>query len=284
MKDKTFNLYWHKLIPFLAQTLGNLWFHVHKRRRNIAIDNITLALELPSLEAQKIARKNFIHLARVFLEFLIFPRLSFENVKSIISYNGGANFLRAKEKYGGFFVLTGHFGNWELMAYATPLVTSYTFDIVVRPLDNKFINNYVQKIRTKTGNIIIEKKNSVWKINESLRKGRVIGMLLDQKASHKEGIYVSFFGRNVLTHKALALLSLKTSYPVIPVYNHRTQKGDYKVFVLNPIAPTKHRSLRKSIYETTAQYNKVLEEIIRKDPVQWYWIHRRFRHSKPLTA
>ncbi len=284
MNKNAFDLYWYKLIPSVANILGNFWFSIHERRREIAISNIVTALQINYSKAKEIARKNFIHLSRVFLEFLLIPYLDSRNIQSIVSYKGGDNFLETRNKYGGFFILTGHFGNWELMAYATPLLTGYTFDIVVRPIDNGVVNRIVHKIRTKTGNRIIEKKDSVWKISESIRNNRVVGMLLDQKASHKEGIYVPLFNRQVLTHKALALISLKTSYPVLPVYNHRTRDGKYNIYVMQPIFPEKGKSLRTRVFETTLKYNKVFEKIVMKDPSQWYWIHRRFRYSKPLLS
>ncbi|SFM97889.1 lysophospholipid acyltransferase family protein [Thermodesulforhabdus norvegica] len=282
MKDRNLFFLWHRIIPGWADLLGKTWFRLHTSRRTVAVDNIVTALKCSEAEAAGIALRNFVHLARVFLEFPLLPLLNEGNVRYFVSYTGEENFHRAKNLGPGILILTGHFGNWELMAYATPLVMKVSLDIIARPLDNALLNRLTTRIRTRTGNRLIDKNFSFWKMTESLKNGRPVGILLDQKASQREGIYAPFFGRLVLTHRALAILACKTSCPVLPVYNYRKSDGTYTVRALPPLMFEKPTG--KAIYEATARFNEIFEKIIQEHPDQWYWIHRRFRYSKPINS
>lgn len=281
MKDRNLAFLWHHVVPRWAGILGTLWFELHTHRRITALNNIMTALKCPESEARKMAHRNFVHLARVFLEFPFLTFIDEKNARHFVNYSGEENFLKAKSYGSGILILTGHFGNWELMAYATPLVAKIHLDIVARPLDNKLLNRFVTRIRTQTGNRIINKDLSFWKVREYLKSGRIVAILLDQKASHREGIYAPFFGRLVLTHKAMAMLACGTGCPVLPVYNYRESDGTYTVKILPPLLFEKPKG--PEIQRATAEFNKILEGIIRAHPEQWYWIHRRFRHSKPLS-
>lgn len=285
MKDSTFRIYWTSIIPQAAKILGRLWYKVHNNRRRIAVDNLMLAMKFPKEKAEKVALANFIHLARVFLEFPLLPHCNEHNLLRMLSLDGPDFFLETAKRHRGFFIMTGHIGNWELMAYASPVLFNVSLDVIIRPLDNPWLNNLVTSIRTKTGNRMIPKKLATKKIRQSIKNGRIVAMLMDQKSSHNEGIYVPFFNRKVLTHKGLALLAIKMNRPVLPVYNHRQKWGDYKIYVARPIypPPKEYGDVKARVYKMTTDFNALFEAIVRKDPIQWYWIHRRFRHSIEFT-
>ncbi len=265
-----------KVIPPIAKVLGTTWFNLHKSRRLIAEENIKMALKYPPEKARNLALKNFIHLARVFLEFLAIPRINSSNVHEVVSLEGTNYIIEAKEKFGKICILSGHIGNWELMAYCAPLLTGQTVDIVARPQKPWWFNNLLYKVRTKTGNRLIYKKESIWSMLKTLNRGGNLAVLIDQKAIPKEGVLSEFFNKKVFTHKSLAILAYRKKCPVVPCFNLRMPNGKYMIKTLPPIDFSTYNFKEDAILEATNLFNKILEKMIMVDPTQWYWIHKRF--------
>jgi KDO2-lipid IV(A) lauroyltransferase len=124
----------------LAEFLGRLWFRLDTRHRLIALNNLRLAWgdELTERERRNLARKNFIHLARVVLELPYIRRLTPDEVDGFVAFDGLEHLDAALKKGRGVLVMTSHFGNWELMALAFSLLY-HPINIVIRPLDSPFL-------------------------------------------------------------------------------------------------------------------------------------------------
>ena len=137
----------------LAEILGRLWFRLDTKHRLIALNNLKLAWgdELTEKERKNIARKNFIHLARVVLELPYIRKVTPEEVEGFVSFDGLEHFNAAMEKGRGVLLLTSHFGNWELMALAFSLLYR-PINIVIRPLDIPLLDSLITHIRTRGGN------------------------------------------------------------------------------------------------------------------------------------
>jgi KDO2-lipid IV(A) lauroyltransferase len=178
----------------LAEFLGRLWFRLDTRHRLIALNNLRLAWgdELTERERRNLARKNFIHLARVVLELPYIRRLTPDEVDGFVAFDGLEHLDAALKKGRGVLVMTSHFGNWELMALAFSLLY-HPINIVIRPLDSPFLDNLVDSIRTRGGNKMIAKKGSVSKVLRLLAAGEVVGLLIDQNPAWYEGVFVPFF-------------------------------------------------------------------------------------------
>ena len=173
-----------KLSWKLAEFLGRVWFQVDRRHRQIALSNLKIAWgdELSENETRTIARKNFIHLARVLLELPYLSKLTPDDLDGFLAFHGIEHLKGALKQGRGVLVLASHFGNWELMALAFSL-RYRPINIVVRPLDNPFLDNLITKIRIRGGNQLIPKKGSVRKMLRLLAAGEVVALLLDQNAA-----------------------------------------------------------------------------------------------------
>jgi KDO2-lipid IV(A) lauroyltransferase len=182
----------------------------------------------------------------------------------------------------GLLVLASHFGNWEIMALAFSLKYR-PINLVVRPLDNLFLDTLIESVRARGGNQIIAKKGSLRKILHLLEQGEPVAMLIDQNVSRYEGVFVPFFKEIACTNKALSTLALRTDAPVIPAYNVRQQDGSYRVVIGPEVVLVRSGNTTRDIEENTARFNRVIESYVRRYPEQWFWVHRRWK-TRPHRA
>jgi KDO2-lipid IV(A) lauroyltransferase len=262
----------------LADSLGRIWFQLDKRHRQIALGNLKIAWgdELSESERRTIARGNFIHLARVLLELPHLRKLSSDDLDGFVSFHGIENFANALKRGRGVLLLASHFGNWELMALAFSL-RYHPINIVVRPLDNPFLDNLLTKIRTRGGNQLIPKKGSVRRMLHLLAAGDAVALLLDQNSDWYQGVFVPFFNEIACTNKTLSTIALRTGAPVIPAFNVRQPDGSYQIFCQPEIVLGKSGDITRDVEENTVKFNKIIETYVRRYPEQWFWVHQRWK-------
>jgi KDO2-lipid IV(A) lauroyltransferase len=242
------------------------------------LNNLKLAWgdELTAGERRNLARKNFIHLARVVLELPYIRKVTLSEVDGFVTFDGLENLDEALKKGRGVLVMTSHFGNWELMALAFSLLY-HPINIVIRPLDSPFLDSLIDSIRTRGGNKMIAKKGSVSKVLRLLAAGEVVGLLIDQNPAWYEGVFVPFFNEIACTNKALSSLALRTSAPVVPAYNVREPNGSYRIVLEPEVVLDRSGDARVDIEENTAKFNRIIESYVRRHPEQWFWVHQRWK-------
>jgi KDO2-lipid IV(A) lauroyltransferase len=190
----------------------------------------------------------------------------------------GIEHLRAMmERHGRALLLTAHLGNWELLPVACGL-TDYRLSVVLRPLDAPWLDRMVMRLREKTGVELIDKRAALRPVLRALAGGRMVGILLDQNAARREGVFVPFFGRDASTSKSMAVLALRTGIPIVPAFIRRERWGAHRVVVRPAIPlPDPPGALEPAIVALTARCAEVIEAAIRETPEQWLWIHDRWR-------
>ncbi len=261
--------------------LGAAWHALDLEHRRTAEANIRLALGMNEAEARRLALENFRHLARVFAEFPLMGRMTRENHRRFVEPSGEEHLLKSLERGRGVLILTGHFGNWEWMAYSAPFFLPARLNIVARPVRPEALNRWVTRLRERSGNRVIAKEYALLHTLKALKRNEMVGFLLDQNAGKKTGVWAPFFGGCVLTHKTLAHIALRTGAPVHPVFNHRLPDGRYQIEMGREIPAPSHGTLEEKTAAMTAAFNRIIEEQIRRFPDQWYWVHRRFRRFRP---
>lgn len=277
-----------KLIGFFPKTwtagmadfLGGMLFCVDKKHRGIAMDNLTYAFghEKQPEEIKRIARQVFINLVKVVFEIGWSLNLDERCLYKHFKIDGYHHIKNAYEKGKGVLVLTAHFGNWELLTVIGKII-KFTINIVVRPLDFKPLDQFIFNLRTRFGGKIIPKERSIHTIIRSLHRGEIVVLLMDQNVDWYEGVFVDFMGHRACTSKGLALLALKTGVPVIPVFMVREKSG-FRAEFGPEIVTVKSGDRQKDIENNTQEYNKVIENCIRRYPDQWFWVHQRWK-TKP---
>ena len=272
----------HRITWKLAEILGRLWHRMDARHRKIAMHNLELAYgdELSATEREAICRKTFIHLACVVLEFPLLTTLTADNVERFITFHGTENLDEVEQKRKGVLVMSSHFGNWELMSLAYSL-RFRPFSLVVRPLDNPFLDRLIDGVRTRGGNRTIPKSGSALNIIRLLRKGEGVAFLIDQNVDWYEGVFVPFFKELACTTKAVATLAQRTGLPVLPAYNFRRPDGRYQMVFEPEVQLIRTGNSVADIEENTALFNRIIERYVRSHPEQWFWLHQRWKTRPP---
>jgi KDO2-lipid IV(A) lauroyltransferase len=242
------------------------------RLRRIALRNLELAYpEKTAAERSEITDGVFRSIARIVYSFVLLPKINAKNVHQWISYEGLENYLAAKKLGRGILVATGHLGNWELSAYAHAIMTE-PMNVVVRPLDNRQLDEFVEGRRQLTGNKIIGKWDAPRSILRALKANEAVGMLIDQNTSLAEGVFVTFFGVPACATTAFMRMAARTGAPVIPGFAFWCEGTNRYVLRFYPPVP-----VSGDVQADTQRLHSVIEDIIRQHPDQWLWIHRRWK-------
>lgn len=231
---------------------------------------------------RRLARQASRHLGLVCGELAALLARPLPATLATLSLEGREHLDRAMASHGRALVLTAHLGNWELLAAAHRL-TPYPLAIVVRPLDSRWLNALAEEARRKTGVELIAKRGALRPVLDALRRGRMVGILLDQNAARNEGVFVPFFGRSASTSRALALLALRTRAPIVPIFARRTD-GRHRVLIAPPIVPPSGGASEAAVAELTGRCTAVIEAAIRDAPEQWLWSHDRWRTRPPRVS
>jgi len=278
------NLFPLTLRIWVFENLALLLYFIDGKHRRICQRNLHLAF--PEFQADQIvtlSRKVFRNLGRVFAEFTFIPRLHPGNIGRYITAEGMEHYDQARRKGKGVLVLTAHFGNWEWLAAAFPILFGHGGYVVVRPLDNRFLNRLVEALRTWTGNRTVPKQKSMGQLLRLLKRGQTLGILLDQNVSWQEGIFVPFFGELACTNIGLALLAMKTEAPVIPFFSIRQADGTYRIIIEPEIPLIRTGNKEWDIEQNTLNYTAMIERYVRNCPDHWFWVHQRWK-TRPWQA
>ncbi|NWF75977.1 MAG: lysophospholipid acyltransferase family protein [Nitrospirae bacterium] len=274
----------HGLSLKIGEILGLLLYYLWGSRRKIAINNLKTTLSLNAIAiskpAEKIIQEHFRNLGRSFSEVIkIYYGLGKKIVNSV-EIEGIENFLSAQSKGRGVLFVTGHCGNWELMA----IVMSAKFQgiaVVARSLNNIYLNKFVEKIREYYGNTVIYKKGALKKILKILNNNDCVGILMDQAVLSDEGYVIDFLGRGAWTTKMPALIARKTGSAVLPAFIHRTDKN-HKIVIHKEVVLSTNNDREQALKEDTKRFSEYIEEYIKKHPSEWLWIHRRWKRVKQV--
>ena len=262
--------------------LGLAVYTVHGRLRRVGLRNLTLAFpDMTDRERRSLLRGEFVSLGRQLAEVCLFPRYTRENVERIVAYSGFENFERAYARGKGVLFLTGHLGAWELSAFAHSL-QGHPLSIVMRSLDNPFVDKLIQGYRTMHGNRTVDKDDFVRGLLSAMKAGETVGILMDTNMTPPQGVFVDFFGIAACTASGLARIALRTDAAVVPGFTVWDKKLGKYILRFDPAVELIRTADNESdIVANTAKFTKVIEETIRQYPDQWLWVHRRWKTRPP---
>jgi Kdo2-lipid IVA lauroyltransferase/acyltransferase len=267
----------------VGDMLGLLLFHVWGSRRRIAIDNLSKCVSAGAIRitepAETVIRENFRNLGRSFIEVIkIYYGLGEKIIRSV-RIEGLEHFKAAQSKGKGVVLLTGHCGNWELLAIAASAKLS-GIAIVARPINNPYLNKIVERVRRKYGNEVIYKKGALKPIMKKLKNNECVGILMDQAVIPEEGYVLDFLGRGAWTTKMPAVIVRKTGASVIAGFIHRTVTG-HIITAYPEVELSGNNNKEEAVKEDTRKFSSYIENYIKEHPTEWLWIHRRWKRVKP---
>jgi KDO2-lipid IV(A) lauroyltransferase len=258
---------------WVGARLGDLAWAALPRRRAVALENLTRAFpERPAPELARVGRDSFRHLGMNFVESCVFYFRPPARLLSRVSIEGLSHFEAADALGRGMLLLTAHYGNWELLA-ASHALARFPLSVVMRPLDSPAFEPILERFRLRSGVELITKRRALTDIVDALRRRRMVGILLDQNASRREGVFVPFFGVPASTSKGMALIALRTGAPVLPVFIRRRPDGRHVVHAGAPVPVPSDGD----VVAFTRAFNEAIEAAIRAAPEQWFWLHRRWK-------
>ena len=252
------------------------------RLRRVGERNLSLALpELPKPERTRILRHVFRNLGWQLVEFCRMPRYTAQNTQGWIRTEGLEHYLAAQARGKGVLVLTGHLGAWELSSFYHSLM-GHPMAMVIRRLDNRLLDAYVNGIRCTHCNRVLHKDDFARGLLTAMRSGQTVGILMDTNMTPPQGVFVRFFGIEACTASGLARVALKTGAAVVPGFLLWEPSESQYVLHFGPELSFTHTSDHETdIVAATQQCNDVLESWIRRYPDQWLWIHRRWKTRPP---
>lgn len=271
----------------LAAAATRLLLQLFPKLRKTAEFNLNLAFPDWS-EAQRhaVIQQMTRNLGWMAVEFARMPKYTAKNIPRTVVLDGHENFLVGHKRGKGVLYLTGHIGAWELSSYAHALY-GFPLHYMARPLDNKPLDAMVNRYRGRSGNQPIYKNEAARLMLRVLKQAGTVGVLADQNTMPEEGVFVNFFGVSACTTTGIARVALHTDAAVVPGYAIWDEKlRKYRLRFEPPVELTRTGDMERDVLENTQRFAKVLEEIIRKYPGQWIWIHARWKNrpkgEKPL--
>jgi KDO2-lipid IV(A) lauroyltransferase len=262
----------------LAASVTSLLFRLQPKLQKTAEFNLRLAFPAwTDAERREVKRKMVRNLGWMAAEFARFPRLTKENVENVVVLEGHENFLEGQRRGNGVLYLTGHIGAWELSSFAHALY-GYPLHYLARPLDNKGLDALVNQYRGSSGNQPIFKNESARVMLKILKDSGTIGILADQNTMPEEGVFVEFFGKSACATTGIARVALHTGAAVVPGYAYWDETMQkYRLRFEPPVDLVRTGDAERDIFENTQRFAKAIEEIIRRHPEQWVWIHKRWK-------
>jgi KDO2-lipid IV(A) lauroyltransferase len=258
--------------------LAQIVYLLHGRLRRVGMRNLELAFpEKSRAERAHILRGEFTSLGRQLAEVCHFPGYTLENVEQVVIYDGLENYERAYAREKGVLFLTAHFGGWELSAF-THSLHGHWMHVVMRPMDNVYLDRTIRRYRTMHGNKTVDKDDFVRGLLAAMKAGEVVGILMDTNMTPPQGIFVDFFGIPACTASGLARIALRTDAAVVPTFTIWDAALDkYRLRFDPALELIRTGDQEADIAANTQMFTTVIEDYVRKYPEQWLWVHRRWK-------
>jgi KDO2-lipid IV(A) lauroyltransferase len=265
----------------LARWLATLCRDVVRFRFDVIDDNLRHAFpEMSAAARRELNWRMWEHLFLLMFEVVHAPRKIHDtNWRDYVTLENADRLIRAFFDDRPTVIICGHYGNFELSGYMLGILGFPSFTIA-RPLENPYVDRYLNDFRRMTGQYILPKAGSALEIKSILERGGILALLGDQHAGPK-GCWVDFFGRPASSHKAIALFALGNEAPAAFCYARRNGKPLHLVMsVPEVLDPRKIPAEMRSVPAITQWYTRHLEHTIREEPRQYWWVHRRWRDDR----
>ena len=243
------------------------------RPKKIIYSNIRKAIpNISEEEINNFTKSMWNNYGRVSAEYMFIKDFRLGKLESKVEINGQEILEEIKKLNKQVIFISGHFSNFELMAMYLEK-TGIKLTAIYRPLNNIFLNFIIERIREKyiCKNQVKKGIGGIKNLIKFKKQNFSTALMIDQRVS--EGILSDFFNEKALTTTIPAQLIKKFNIPVVPVYIERKNGINFKITIYKAI----NFSEEKSISNITDELNRILEEMIIKNPKQWIWSHNRWK-------
>jgi len=276
-----------KLLPYnfslkAGSFLGSITFLIFRKLRKITIDNLSIAFgdEMSDHEIKNLACEVFKEQGKNAFEIFKILEISSEKLSKYVNVEGLENLDEALTFEKGVVFITAHMGNWELLAMSFAQL-GYPSNPFIRKINNEYIDELLNNMRRKFGIKPINRDGiqAVKAGLKVLRRKEILGILIDQDTTRVEGVFVDFFGRLAYTPSGAATLAIAAKCPVIFSFISRQEDNKHLIKVSKVFHPIITGDKKKDILTNTQYFTKQIEKVVRENPSQWVFMHRRWRHT-----
>lgn len=271
----TFRLGFAKSIAYILNKLD-------KRRKKDLIANLNFAYNNSLSEDEKleIINRNYLNLVYNTIAFFMLSVSSKEKLLKMIDIDKPEIIQKLINNGESIVFVTAHYGNWE---YTTPAFSCFfnqKINAIARMTKYETINKYLIAVRSKFNINIIDKKGAAIPLIKALKRDKFVGIVTDQNTSDSEGELVNFFGKLVRHTPIASLLSLKFDAKIVHfIANYSDDYKTLKIKILEPIEFKKSGNMQQDMHDLTQIQSNILEKIIRENPKEWLWFHRKFKNK-----
>ncbi len=265
----------------LAALLAWLLDRPHRR---IGMRNLEIAFPERALrERRGILRRSFMNLGRMAAELAHLPRLSADALRAMVRFADEAWWEEAIgwERSTGVLVLSGHFGNWELLVFAHGM-RGHPVHMVHRAIANPLVDRWLHDLRARAGTHMIRKSGAAGNVVRALHERGLLVLPIDQNSTRGLGVFVDFFGLPASTNAGMARIALRSDAPIVPVFIVREgRSARHQVHVLPVMQVERTGDAEEDVRRNTQRLSAVFEEMVRRHPDHWLWMHKRWKTRPP---
>jgi KDO2-lipid IV(A) lauroyltransferase len=273
-----FRLLGLKLSRKFAAVLAFVFFYLIPIRKKVVFNNLKIAFPENDFSTnKKLAYKIYLSFAITLVEILYLPYMKNDDLTAAVDCNNPELIVEKYKDGKGIILLSSHFGNWEYGAISIAIQTQLPFSVIVKPLRNPLVYEWMNKARTKFGNEVVPLGISIRRTYQTLKEKKIVAMVADQRGP-AEGVRVDFFGKKVSVYTGPAALAIKTGAPLICGIAVRGKDYKYKMDLVEISQQNLPYGEEEKILEISQRYTSYLEIVIRENPEQWLWMHNRWKH------
>ena len=281
----------YKFVGFLLKILPDIWvikfqyalawlaYTLSAKHRKRITDNLDLAFDssLSDSEKKSIGIQAFMNLLDTVFGIVKRDGMAKDKVLENITFENSEIIEAYQKEDKNFILITGHYGNWELLSQSIAIKFGLHLVGVGRKLDSDLMDEVLKRNREQFNVEMVYKKGAMKESIKAINKGKTLGVLTDQAIRKNQSIDVTFFGAKA-THTALAsILSRKFDLDLVPAYISTEDYKNYKVTIYPPIKSIKTENQEEDLAILTQLQANVTEDVIKQNPMQWFWMHRRWK-------
>jgi len=262
--------------------LGTIAYYLSSRYKKIAHQNLEFAFDnrLSEEEKKEITKYAFINLLLNFLHVMEIRHMSKEDLAQKVSIENIQAVQKVHKQGRAVIYATTHYSSWELggaaiSAFIEPIVAVY------KKMKNEVYEDWLLESRDKFGNISLEKTNVVRPLVKHLKQGMGCGLLIDTNINEKDGVMVTFMGKNIRQTSTPAYLARKFDAAIIPVTIRTDDDDNYILMLFDEIVVPHTDDIEDDIQKATQAQADWLTSVITQEPKFWFWLHRRWKNDHP---
>ena len=261
----------------VGSMIGSMVPYAARKEYRLAVEHLTIAFgnEKSTQEIRELAREVFRSLVSNFVDTIRLKVMTQEEIINVCIPHNKDRFFEVYNKGKGIIAMSGHVGCWEMMGSYLAAIGIKT-EAIAKKLYDPRIEQLLFDSRVSGGMKVLSRGENTRDIIRALRKGHLVGMLIDQDTKIR-GEFVEFFGKPAYTATGPALLSLRYGIPIVPLFTCRDKNHKHHIYMGDAVAIEPTGDMERDISELTVLLSKVTEYFIREHPEQWVWFHRRWK-------